>query len=426
MDDFIYHDGRLHCERIPIRQIAEKSGTPTFIYSRATLLAHYDRFAAAFAPLSPTICFSIKSCANINLCRLLAERGSGFDVVSGGELFRAMQSNADPQKIVFAGVGKTDAEINAAINAAIGLFNIESPAELENLIRIAASRNATIRAALRINPDVDPITHKHTTTGKKETKFGVDLEMARAVFDQFGRDKYVKLCGLHVHIGSPVNTVEPYIAAVRRSLELLTTLRAAGFQLDTFDLGGGFGAHYRGSEAPDAATYAAAIVPLLANQGLKIILEPGRSIAANAGVLLTRVLYTKQSGTRRFAIVDAGMNDLVRPALYDAHHFIWPAEPGPQFVPNPRGESDSIPGTIEMDIVGPVCETGDFLGRARKLPPVQRGDLVAVFTAGAYGMTMSSNYNSRPRAAEVLVEGDTFRAIRRRETYEDLVAAEIG
>jgi len=426
MDDFEYNDGTLHCERLPVPFVAEKVGTPTFLYSRATLLAHYDRFAAAFNPLSPTICFSIKSCANLHLCRLLADRGSGFDVVSGGELFRAVRAGADPARIVFAGVGKTDAEINAAIDAGIGLFNIESPAELENLIHIATSRRATVRAALRINPDVDPITHKHTTTGKKETKFGVDLEMAREVFDRFGRDSHVRLCGLHVHIGSPVNTVEPYIAAVRRSLELLGTLRAAGFQLDTFDLGGGFGAHYRGSEAPGAATYAAAIVPLLANQNLKIILEPGRSIAANAGVLLTRVLYTKQSGTRRFAIVDAGMNDLVRPALYDAHHFIWPAEPGPQFVPNPRSATNAISGLVEMDVVGPVCETGDFLGRARRLPPLKRGDLVCVFTAGAYGMTMSSNYNSRPRAAEVLVDGDSFRVIRRRETYDDLVAAELG
>lgn len=426
MDDFIYRDGRLHCERVPVRQIAEKLATPSFIYSKATLLGHYDRFAAAFAPLAPTLCFSIKSCANVNLCRLLAERGSGFDVVSGGELFRALMAGADPQKIVYAGVGKTDPEINAAIDARIGYFNIESPAELENLIRIASARKATARAALRINPDVDPITHKHTTTGKKETKFGVDLEMARDVFDRLGRDPHVKLTGLHLHIGSPVNTVEPYVAALRRALELVDTLRNAGHTIDTFDLGGGFGAHYRGSEAPDAATYAAALVPLLANRKLHVILEPGRSIAANAGILLTRVLYTKQSGTRRFAIVDAGMNDLVRPALYDAHHFIWPAEPGPQFAPTPRGETDAIPGLVEIDVVGPVCETGDFLGRARKLPPLQRGDLVAVFTAGAYGMTMSSNYNSRPRAAEVLVDGDQFRTIRRRETYDDLVAAELG
>lgn len=424
MDHFNYQAGQLHCEGVPIARIAAEVGTPAYVYSTATLLHHYDAVAAAFAELSPIICYSIKSCANLSICRLLRERGAGFDVVSGGELHRALAAGGDPAKIVFAGVGKTDAEIHQAIDAKIGWFNIESEAELENLISIARQRGTSVNAALRVNPDVDPKTHRYTSTGKKESKFGVDLERARRVFNDYGRQDAVRLTGIHLHIGSPVNSVEPYVRAINKTLTLIDELRADGFAIDTLDIGGGFGAHYKAAEAPPALQYAEAIVPLLRGHKLKIILEPGRSIAGNAGILLTRVVYLKKSGDRDFLIVDAGMNDLIRPALYEAYHFIWPVAPEASFVPTQRGEGVNMPGLRLMDVVGPVCESGDFLAKDRMLPPMQRADLVAVFTAGAYGMVMASHYNTRPNPPEVLVDGDQYRVVRRRETYEDLLAAE--
>lgn len=424
MDHFNYQNGELHCEDVPLARISEDVGTPAYVYSTATLLHHYDAVAKAFAEVRPIICYSIKSCANLSICRLLRERGAGFDVVSGGELYRALAADGDPANIVFAGVGKTDAEIHQAIDARIGWFNIESEAELENLIAIARLRGASVNAALRVNPDVDPKTHRYTSTGKKESKFGVDLERARRVFNDYGRQDAVRLTGIHLHIGSPVNSVEPYVSAITKTLGLIDALRGDGFAIDTLDIGGGFGAHYKASEAPPAVRYAEAIVPLLRGRGLKIILEPGRSIAANAGILLTRVLYLKKSGERDFLIVDAGMNDLIRPALYEAYHFIWPVAPAAGFVPAQRGEGVSMPGLRLMDVVGPVCESGDFLAKDRVLPPMQRGDLVAVFTAGAYGMVMASHYNTRPNPPEILVDGNQYRVVRRRETYEDLLAAE--
>lgn len=424
MDDFNYRDGQLWAERVPMADVAEETGTPAYVYSATTLTSHYQRLAAAFSPLAPTICFSVKSLPNLHVARMLAGLGSGFDVVSGGELFRAIQAGGRPDHIVYAGVGKSEREINEAIDAGIALFNCESEGEFETLAWIAAARQVTVRTALRVNPDVDAHTHRYTTTGVKETKFGVDLTRAREFFHRYGRDAWAKLCGVHLHLGSPINRIEPYVEAIRRTLDVIDGLRREGFAIDTIDVGGGFGANYRTDEAPEAAAYAAAIVPLLAGRGLRVFVEPGRCLAANAGVLLTRVEYVKQSGSKRFVIVDAGMNDLIRPALYDAYHFIWPVRPGAKFIPATRGEDVVMPGTSLADVVGPICESGDFLGKDRPLPPVQRGDLLAVFTAGAYGMSMSSQYNSRPRAAEVLVEGDRWRIIRRRETYDDLVVAE--
>ncbi len=424
MDHFVYRDGELYCEDVPAARIAEAVGTPAYVYSSATLRMHYERLAAAFAELEPMICYSIKSCQNVHIVRLLVELGAGMDVVSGGELYRALQAGADPARIVFAGAGKTDAEIREALDAGIGWFNIESEAELANLIAIARGRDTTVRAALRVNPDVDPKTHRHTTTGKKETKFGVDIERARRVFGEFGRDAHVRLCGIHLHIGSPVNSVEPYVEAIRKTLDLIGDLRGDGYAIDTLDIGGGFGAHYEGDEAPPASVYAERIVPLLRDQKLQVILEPGRSIAANAGLLLTRTVFVKSSGDRRFVIVDGAMTDLIRPALYDAYHFAWPVRPGLDFSPPARRRDLRLAGTSQVDIVGPVCETGDYLAKDRWLPPVERGGLIAVFTAGAYGFVMASHYNSRPNAPEVLVEGSAFRIIRRRETYDDLLAAE--
>jgi len=424
MDCFDYRDGDLHCEDVPAARIAEQIGTPTYVYSKTTILNHFERIARAFEELNPVICYSIKSCPNLHICRLLAEQGSGFDVVSGGELFRALQAGADPSKITYAGVGKTDREIAEAIDAGIGFFNIESEAELENVIRISHDKARPVRAALRVNPDVDPKTHRYTTTGKKETKFGVDLARAKQVFHTYGRDRLVRLSGIHLHIGSPVNSVDPYKEALGKALALIDALRRDGFEIDTIDIGGGFGANYQENQAPVAAEYAEGIVPLLRGRGLRVIMEPGRSIIANAGILLTRVLYVKASGERQFVIVDAAMNDLIRPSLYGSFHFIWPVRPHGGLIPPKREEGLCLNGSVLVDVVGPVCETGDFLARDRYLPPVRRGDLLAVFTAGAYGFAMSSQYNSRCRAAEVLVSGGDWRRIRRRETYADLVAAE--
>ncbi len=424
MDHFQYRNGELFCEDVPIAGIAAQVGTPTYVYSRATFTHHYQQIRQAFAELEPTICYSVKSCQNVHICRMLAQLGAGFDVVSGGELYRVRQAGGDMSKVVFAGVGKTDDEIGQAIEAGIGLFNVESEPELENLTALAARRAARVRAALRINPDVDPRTHAHTATGKRETKFGIDLQRAKTAFEAHKGNQHVELCGLHVHIGSPVNSVQPYVEAIDKTLALLDRLTNAGLQIDVFNIGGGFGAHYEAQEAPSPTDYAGAIVPLLRGRGLDVFMEPGRSIAANAGVLVARVLYVKQSGRRRFVIVDAAMNDLIRPALYGAFHFIWPVAPGRDFVPEVRQADVILPGTTEVDVVGPVCETGDFLGKSRRLPPTARGDLLAVFSAGAYAFVMSSQYNSRPRAAEVLVDGEGWQVVRRRETYEDLVAPE--
>jgi diaminopimelate decarboxylase len=423
MDLFAYRGGALFCEEVPAARLAEDFGTPLYVYSAGTFVDHFDRLRAAFAPLDPLICFSVKCCQNVHIGRLLRERGSGFDVVSGGELHRALCAGADPRQIVYAGVGKTDAEIRQALAAGIGLFNVESESELDVLAGLAVEAGAVADAALRVNPDVDAKTHAYTTTGKKETKFGVDIDRAAAVFTQQRGRPGLNLRGLHLHIGSPVNDVAAYQAGIRVALDLVRELRAAGCTVDTLDIGGGYGADYRGGEAPPAQDYAAAIIPLLADQGLRLILEPGRSIAANAGILLTRVLHVKHSGRKRFIIVDAAMTELIRPALYDAYHFIWPVDAGDR-VPQRRTADQPFADLSPADVVGPVCESGDFLAHDRLLPPVQRGDLLAVYTTGAYAITMSSQYNSRPRAAEVLVSGATPRLIRRRETYADLIAAE--
>ncbi|MFA6133555.1 MAG: diaminopimelate decarboxylase [Phycisphaerae bacterium] len=425
MDYFEYRQGALHCEGVAVADIAAAVGTPVYIYSAATLLHHYRAMAQAFAELKPTICFSIKSLANLHLLKLLAAEGSGFDVVSGGELFRAMAVGADPARIAFAGVGKTDKEIREAIAAGVGLFNIESEAEFENLSRLAASAGKTVRAALRVNPDVwDPQTHSYTATGKKESKFGVDIQRAVRFFRAYGRDAHVRLDGIHLHIGSPIYSAEPYVQAITKALELIAQLREEGFTIALLDIGGGFAADYEEAKSPQAALYARQIVPLLRGRGLEIVMEPGRQVGCNAGLLLTEVQYIKEGADRQFVIVDAAMTDLIRPALYGAQHVVYPARLA-DGAPVPPRRLDFVPsGGVKVDIVGGVCESSDFLAKDRILPPMRRGDLLAVFSAGAYGFVMSSQYNSRPRAAEVLVEGDKWRIIRRRETYEDLLGPE--
>jgi diaminopimelate decarboxylase len=369
------------------------------------------------------ICYSVKANGNLGILRTMAAAGSGFDVVSGGELFRVLKAGGDMAKTVFAGVGKTDDELRMGLKNGVLMFNVESDAELDALARVAGDVGRPAPIALRLNPDIDARTHRHTTTGKKGTKFGLDWERTLSFADLAGKNKHLDLCGLHMHLGSPILSTEPYADAVERGLGLIEQLRAGGHDVRWFNLGGGFGIHYKKQEALPASAFAEVIVPPIARAGVRLALEPGRFIVGNAGILVSRVIYAKQSGGKRFVIQDAGMNDLVRPALYDAFHRIWPVEPT---VPAPHDYEADLPGTSRADVVGPVCETGDFLAKDRPLPPMRRGDLLATFSAGAYAMVMSSNYNARPRAAEVLVDGGEFHCVRRRETYDDLVAPELS
>ena len=425
MDHFNYKDGQLFCENVPAETIAREVGTPAYVYSKATLLHHYRQVADSFAPIDPTICFSIKSSGNIHLCRVLAEAGCGFDVTSGGELYRALQAGGDPKKIIYAGVGKTDDEIRMAIDSGIAAFNIESEAEIENIDKVAGEMGKKAIGAIRINPDVDPKTHAKTTTGTKETKFGVDIERAERVFEQYKNLSNLRIAGVHVHIGSPVYEIQPYVDAVNKMTALIEKLKAKGHPIEWLDLGGGFAVDYKKpGQALPVTEHAKALVPLLKGKDYRIALEPGRYMVGNAGILLTKVLYRKQGGTKKFVIVDAGMNDLIRPTLYESFHFVWPVKPGEGNVIKTRDEAFVPHNGETVDVVGPICESGDYLAKDRPLPVTRRGDLLAVFTAGAYGFAMASNYNNRPRAPEVLVDGDTYKVIRRRETYEDLVAAE--
>jgi len=449
MDRFEYREGGLWCEDAAVADLARRFGTPLYVYSAGTLRDHYRKLARAFAALSPLICFSVKVCSNTHILRLLAEEGSGFDLVSGGELYRVIQAGGDPGRCCFAGVAKTDDEIRYALEQGIHLFNVESEAELANLARLAEETGRTARAALRVNPDVDPRTppyvipwirdtwgyepyvepetHDHVITGKRKTKFGVDLERAERVFRAFAGSpgaRHVALAGIHIHIGSQILSVDPYVEAVEKVLDLVGRLRGAGVEVTSLDIGGGFGAHYEDREALDADAFGCAIVPLLEDAGLEIIMEPGRFIAASAGILVTRIQYVKEGGDRKFLLCDSGMHHLIRPALYGSYHHVWPVEPGEDFVPRQRSRDERMPGTEVVDVVGPICESTDFLAKDRHLPPVARGGLLAVFSAGAYGMVMASEYNSFPRPAEVLVSGSEARLIRRRGTYDDLVAPE--
>jgi diaminopimelate decarboxylase len=428
MDLFRYRSGKLFAEDVEVEQIAAQVGTPAYIYSKGTFIDHLQKMQQAYAQLDTAICFSVKACGNINILKLMAGLGSGFDIVSGGELYRVQQAGGDLSKVVYAGVGKTDEEIVSALRAGIGCFNIESEQELENLSRLAEQHangsKAKVNAALRVNPDIEYQTHAYLKTGKKDTKFGVDIERAIAVFEKYGKSRSIRLNTIHVHLGTGGKTIDPYVEAVEKILPLIDLLRQKGHAIEALDLGGGYGASYETDTVPSAQQYAAGIVPLLKGKNLRLILEPGKSICANAAIILTRVLYTKQGATKQFVIVDAGMNDLIRPSLYGAFHFIWPAKTEPRFVPTVRSQELQVAGGETVDIVGPICEGADFLAHDRLIPPVRRGDLMAVFTAGAYGFTMASNYNARPRAPEVFVDGDHFEIIRRRETYEDLVAPE--
>jgi diaminopimelate decarboxylase len=425
MDHFHYRERVLHCEDVPVRALAETYGTPLYVYSKATLLHHLTQVQKAFAAVDLLICYSLKTNGNLHICRLMQEHGSGFDVTSGGEMYRALKAGASGEKIVFAGVGKTEAEQRTALENNVFLFNVESEDELHALADVAMAVGKVAPVALRVNPDLPPKTHVKTDTSVKGVKFGLDIETILDAARGVVGNPHVKVIGLHMHLGSPILSTQPYRDGAAKGLVLIDKLREQGHPISVLNMGGGFGINYRKQEAQPMTAFAAEIVPAVQQAKCKLVLEPGRFIVGNAGVLLSRVLYTKETGGKRYIIQDAAMNDLIRPTLYDSFHRIWPAEPRPGLAAPPEDYEAEIPGTMKHDVVGPVCESGDFLAKDRRLPPLKRGELLATFSAGAYGMAMASNYNSRPRAAEVLVDGAAHRLIRRRETYEDLVRPEI-
>jgi diaminopimelate decarboxylase len=426
MEAFPYRGRELYCEGVPIAELADRFGTPLYVYSQAALLGTLATLSEAFAEVEPLICYSVKANSNLGILSLLAHHGSGFDVVSGGELYRVRLAGGDPGRTVFAGVGKTEAEIAAGLEAGVLMFNVESEAELEAITQVARSRNQVAPVALRVNPDVDPKTHRYISTGKRESKFGMDAARAIRAGEAIARSQSVRLVGIHMHIGSQITTAEPYAGAVAKGVEWIDQFRAEGHPIEWFNMGGGYGIAYRGGEARPIGEFARSIVPGIKASGCRLVIEPGRVIAGNAGILVSRVIYTKESGQKRFLIQDAAMNDLIRPALYESFHRIWPVQVPVGFPAPPEDFEALIDGTELWDVVGPVCESGDFLAQDRPLPPLERGDLIATFSAGAYGMVMSSNYNTRPRAAEVLVAGTEARLVRRRESYEDLVRQELG
>jgi diaminopimelate decarboxylase len=425
MDHFVYKNRVLHCEDVPVPALAEKYGTPLYVYSKATLLRHLGELQRAFAPANPLICYSIKTNGNIHLARLMGEQGSGFDVTSYGELYRALKAGGVGSKIVFAGAGKTAAEHRYGLESNVLMFNVESEAELHALADVAKSMGRTANVALRVNPDLPPKTHAKTDTSVKGVKFGLDIDTILEVAQGVVGNANVKVVGLHMHLGSPILSAEPYKQGIAKGLTLIEQLRAQGHPIAYLNMGGGFGIHYRKQEALPADVFAEVILPAVRQAKCQLILEPGRFIVGNAGLLVSRVIYTKESGGKSFVIQDGAMNDLIRPTLYDSFHRIWPVAP-PAGLPTPPEDYEvDIPGTKKLDVVGPVCESGDFLAKDRRLPPLNKGDLLATFSAGAYGMAMASNYNGRPRAAEVMVDGTTHRLIRRRETMEDLVRPEL-
>ncbi len=425
MDHFHYRQRVLHCEEVPVPLLAEAYGTPLFVYSEATLVHHLKQLQTAFAAVQPLICFSLKTNGNLAIARLMAGHGAGFDVTSGGELYRALAAGGTGDKIVYAGVGKTDPEFRYALQNDVALFNVESEQELHELARVAGQAGKVARVALRVNPDLPPKTHVKTDTSIKGVKFGLDIETVLDVARGALGNPNVKVVGLHMHLGSPILSAQPYKEAAARALVLIDKLREQGHDISVLNMGGGFGIHYKKQEALPAQAFADVLVGPVQQARCRLVLEPGRFIAGNAGILVSRVLYTKESGGKQFLIQDAAMNDLIRPTLYGSFHRIWPAEPAEPFPAPPADYEADIPGTVPQDVVGPVCESGDYLAQQRRLPPLKRGDLLITFSAGAYGMSMSSNYNSRPRAAEVLVSGNTHRLIRRRETYQDLVRTEM-
>ena len=412
MSEFTYKKNELYCEGVRVADIVKKAGTPAYIYSHAAFTGRLKELQSAFKGVNPLICYSMKANSNLAVLRALVKQGSGLDIVSGGELERAKRAGCPGERIVFAGVGKTDEEIAAAIRYGILFFNVESLPEIEAINAVAAKLKKEATILLRINPDVDPRTHHHISTGKKESKFGIDLLRAEEAFINRKKYPYVNLAGLHVHIGSQIESGVPFVHAFKKVTKFISDLKNDGVDLKFLNIGGGLGVTYNPEKPQTARDYAAKVAPILKKTGLKIIMEPGRFISANSGVLASKVIYVKETDVKHFAIIDAAMNDLIRPSFYDAYHRIEPVV---------RKKSK----TVVYDVVGPVCESGDYLAKGRKLPEVKRGDLIAVFSAGAYGYVMSSNYNTRGRAVEVLVKGSSFDVVKKREAVSELLAGEV-
>lgn len=410
MNPFAYHGGELYAEQVPLRRIAERYGTPCYVYSRAAVEQTYRAFEAAFAGCDHLICYAVKANSTLAVLNLLTRLGSGFDIVSGGELQRVLAAGGDPGRTVFSGVGKTAEEIRQALAAGIFCFNVESEPELLRLDRVAAAAGAIATVSVRVNPDVDPRTHPYIATGLEQNKFGVAYPDALRLYRQARDMRHLAIAGIGCHIGSQLTELDPFVAALDRVLELADLLRTEGVVLTHIDVGGGLGIRYRDESPPAFADYARALTARVGARPVKLLLEPGRALVGNAGILLARVEYLKQGAARNFAVVDAAMNDLMRPALYDAYHEVRPV-------------AAANGGGATYEIVGPVCESGDFLARARELS-LRENDLLAIMSAGAYGMSMSSNYNTRPRAAEVMVDKEEAHLIRKRETIAELMAPE--
>ena len=435
MHSFRYHDGHLYCEDVDLVRVAEELGTPTYVYSAGTILDHYARLDTALQSLDHLICYAVKANSNRAILKLLADAGAGFDIVSGGELYRVLAAGGDPAKCTFAGVGKSREEIEYALEQRVYSFNVESEAELEHIDGIACAKETRAPIALRVNPDVDPHTHEYISTGSRENKFGIALDRVAAVYEQAAKMRNIEIVGVQMHIGSQIAEAKPFASAIGKVAPIVRELKSR-YGIRFLSIGGGMGIVYRcalesgsgkwwrdhGGEsfAFSVRDYADAIVPELSALHLRVLVEPGRFLVGNAGVLLTRVRFIKQSGAKKFAIVDAGMNDLIRPALYHSYHEIVPVEE--QSTITSRSISK---GAQKIDIVGPVCESGDFFALDREMPELHEGDLLAIMSAGAYGFVMASNYNSRPLPTEALVRGDQFALIRKRQNWEDLVCGEI-
>jgi diaminopimelate decarboxylase len=411
---FERRDERLVADDVPLDEAARRYGTPLYVYSRSAVVSAYRAYETAFAPVPGRICYALKANSNGALLRLLAGLGAGADIVSGLELRAAQRAGFAPERITFSGVGKTDDELRQGLQAGIAEFNCESEGEISRLSAVAVERGVRAPISVRVNPDIDPRSHPYISTGLRESKFGIDVAEAAAVLDHARSLPGIEVVGIQCHIGSQMTDLAPIEAAARELAALAERLKGEGFALRSIDIGGGLGVDYEGSgNVPTPQALADRLLPILGGLGLHLVIEPGRSLVAAAGVLLTRVLYVKQNRDKRFVIVDAGMNDLLRPALYEAHHRIEPV-------------LAARPDTWCADVVGPVCESGDFLAKDREMPVVEPGDLLAVRDVGAYGFVMTSNYNLRPRPAEVLLERGTLRLIRRRETFDDLIATEQG
>jgi diaminopimelate decarboxylase len=413
MDHFQYRDSELCCEQVSLRALAAVAGTPVYVYSKAALLDGLDGYHRAFKDVPHVVCYSVKANSNLGVLSVLAKAGAGADIVSGGELYRALRAGVSPKKIIFSGVGKSRDEMREALKADILMFNVESRSELKVLDEVAREMGVRAPVAIRVNPDVDPQTHPYIATGLKTSKFGVPYDEALLAYEEAAKMPGLEIIGADMHIGSQLTKAAPVADAVARIVALVKTLRERSIEIRMIDVGGGLGIRYRDETPPTHEEYATVLLPALRESGATILLEPGRSIVGNAGVLLTRVLYRKDTGAKKFVVIDAAMNDLIRPSFYGSFHDIRAVDEAA------RRRAPEI-----VDVVGPICESGDFLAKDRELPQVEPDELLALMSAGAYGFAMASNYNTRPRAAEVLVDGNRYTIVRRRETYEDLVAGE--